>query len=237
MTERRLIVNLDGVAMLRGAGGGQDPDPVAAATLALLAGADGVSVQLREDRRSIQDRDARVLRQTVRRGFGMEIAAAPEVMKVALEIRPDAITLVGDLPHERAGAAGIDVAAQIGALGDIVRALQDGKIAASLLVAPDLEQVKCAHRVGARGVRLDAGRFAEDGPDRDKELERLQDAARLAAKLGLAVSVGGALDYENVRRLLPIAEISEFHASHAICARALLLGIERAVREMKELLA
>lgn len=235
MMERRVVVHLDGMAIVRRAGGGADPDPVAAATLTQLAGADGVAVQLREDRRYIQDRDARVLRQTVTRGFGLDIAPVPEMMKVALEIRPDTVTLTTELPDQIEKGRGVDVAAQIGSLGEILRALEDGKIATAVAVMPDLEQVKAAHRADSRAVRLDASRFAEDGPDRGQELERIADAARLAAKLGLGVAVGGALAYRDLKPLAALDVVGELHVGHAVAARAMLVGLDRAVRELVEL--
>ena len=235
MRERRLVVGLDAVAQMRQSRAGRDPDPVAAATLALLAGADGVSIRLHVDRRPVLDRDARVLRQTVERGFVMNIGTLPELMKVALEVRPDTATLVPELPDALASGAGLDVAAQIGALGEIVRSLEDGKIQSGLLIAPDLEQVKSAHKVGVASVQLSTARFAEGGPDRDDELARLSDAARLAHKLGLEVSVGGRLDSRNLKPLLAIDDISEFRVGHAVMSRALLVGLERAVRELRTL--
>ena len=234
-TERKLIVGLDQMAAVRQARGGREPDPVAGATLALLAGADGVGVHLRQDRAHVSDRDARVLRQTVERGFVMNIGTLPEMMKVALETRPDAVTLVPEVPEALTPAGGLDVPSQLGALGEIARALEDGKIQSGLLIAPDLEHVKSAHRVGVAAVQLHTARFAEGGPDRDEELERIRDAARLAHKLGLMVAVGGRLDYRNVKALLTIDEISEFRIGYAIMARALLVGLERSVREMKGL--
>ena len=235
MRERRLIVGLDQVAAVRQAREGREPDPVAAATLAVLAGADGVSVHMRRDRLHVQDRDVRVLRQTVERGFVMNIDALPEMMKVALEIRPDAVTLVPELPETLASGAGLDVQTQMGALGELVRALEDGKVPSSLRVAPDIEQVKSAHRVGVSGVQLHTARFAEGGPDRDDELQRLRDAARLARKLGLEVSVGGQLDARSLKPLLEIDEIDEFRIGYAVVARGLLVGLERAVRELRAL--
>ena len=237
MSARRLIANLDAVAHLRQAHGEHEPDPVTAATLALLAGADGVNVHLREDRAHTQDRDARVLRHTVRRGFSMDIAPLPELMKVVLELRPDSVTLVP--PHGPQGPGrrtGVDVVAQLGSLGELVRALSDGKIEPCFLVAPDLEQIKAAHRVGAQRVRLEASRFAEAGPDREQAFEALRDAARLAGKLGLQVAVGGGLDAPSVRALAGVAEISEFCVGHALAARSLWVGFEAAVRELRALL-
>ncbi len=235
MRERRVIVGLEQVAAVRQARQGREPDPVAAATLALLAGADGVSVELRPDRLHVQDRDARVLRQTVERGFQMQLPALPELIRLALEIRPDSVTLLPEIPDSLSPAAGLDVAAQIGVLGELARALEDGKIQSGVLIAPDIEQVKSAHRAGVASVQLHTVRFAEGGPDCDDEFARLGDAARLSHKLGLRVAAGGCLDYRSLRALLEIEEIDEFRVGYAVVARGLLVGLERAVRELRAL--
>lgn len=235
MRERRVIVGLEQVAAVRQARQGREPDPVAAATLALLAGADGVSVELRPDRLYVQDRDARVLRQTVERGFHMQLPAQPDLIRLALEIRPDGVTLLPEIADSLAPAAGLDVAAQIGALGEVARALEDGKIQSGVLIAPDIEQVKSAHRAGVAAVQLHTFRFAEGGPDRDDEFARLGDAARLSRKLGLRVAAGGSLDYRSLRSLLEIEEIDEFRIGYAVVARGMLVGLERAVQELKAL--
>lgn len=232
-----LIVGLDHVATVRQAGSGADPDPVAAATLALLAGADGVSIHLREDRIGVQDRDARVLRQTVRSGFHMFVAPLPEMMKVALEVRPDAVTLVPEQPEELDLTGGLDVPTELASLGETVRALRDGNVECSLLVTPDVDQIRAVHRIGAHGVQVQTSRFAEGGPDCGDELERIHDAVRLSSKLGLAVSLGGGLDYRNLGPLLALDGLHQLRIGHSIIARALLLGLDRAVRELKSLLA
>lgn len=236
MSERRLLVRLDDVALLRQAHGGAEPDPVAAATLAGLAGAHGVAVHLREDRRHVQDRDARTLRQTVRSEFRLDIAPVPEMLKVALELRPDSAVLVPELPEDLSPGGGLDVTTELGALGEMVQALEDGKIRPGLLIRADLEQVKSAHRVGARFVQLCTERYSENGPDRAEEFERLRDSARLARKLGLRVGVGGGLDARRVRALRELPEVTEFCVGRALIARALLLGMDRAVGELVTLL-
>jgi pyridoxine 5-phosphate synthase len=232
---RRLVVRLDDTALLRQAHGSAEPDPVAVATLALIAGADGVAVHLREDRMHVQDRDARILRQTVRHGFRMDIGPLPEMLKVALEVRPDTVVLVPELPGELRTEGGLDLQSELAGLGEMVRALGDGKIAAGVRIAPDLEQVKAAHRAGVSSVQLCTARYTEDGPDRARELERLRDSARLAGRLGLDVCAGGGLDTRNLRPLLPIEELSGFCVGRALSARALLVGVERAVRELRDL--
>jgi pyridoxine 5-phosphate synthase len=235
MSERRLVVNVDHVATVRQARRGVEPEPVTAAALALLGGADGIVVHLREDRRHIQDRDVRLLRQTVHALFCLEMAATQEMLKVALEVRPSSVTLVPERREELTTEGGLDVQTRLGEIGEIVRALADGGIRSCLFIAPDLEQIKAAHRVGARAVEIHTGRYAEHGPDHEAELRRIEDAIKLAKKLGLEIGVGHGLDYRNVLRLARIAEIEEFSIGHSIVSRALFTGIEAAVREMKSL--
>lgn len=235
MTERRLVVNLDHVATVRQTRSGVEPDPVTAATLALLAGADGISVHLREDRRHVQDRDLRVLRQTIHGRLCLEMAATQEMLKVALDVRPDSVTLVPERPEELASAGGLDVQSRIGEIGEMARALHESGIRTGLCIDPDLEQVKAAHRVGARAVELHAGRYGERGPDHEEVLRKLEDAVRLAAKLKLEIGVGHGIDYGNVGKLAENDLIDEFSVGHAIVARAIYVGMERAVREMKQL--
>jgi pyridoxine 5-phosphate synthase len=235
MSERRLVVNVDHVATVRQARRGLEPDPVTAAALAQLGGADGIVVHLREDRRHIQDRDVRLLRQTVHGQFCLEMAATQEMLKVALEVRPSSVTLVPERREELTTEGGLDVQSRIGEIGEIVRALGDGGVRSCLFVDPDLEQIKAAHRVGARAVEIHTGRYAERGPDHENEVRRIEDAIRLAAKLHLEIGVGHGLDYRNVVRLARIGEIEEFSVGHSIVSRAIFVGLEAAVREMKSL--
>ncbi len=235
MKPRRVVVSLDEPALLRQMRGGAEPDLVAAATLAQLAGADELAVHLREDRMHIQDRDLRVLRLTLRRGFRMDIAPLPESLKVALEIRPDAVTLVPELPGELRSYGGLDVQTELGELGEMVRALEDGGIRAAIRLAADTEQVKAAHRAGARQVELCTGHLNDEAPDRAELLGQLSDAARLAQKLGLEVSVAGGLEAGTVRELAAIPSLTGFRVGHALVVRALLVGMERAVRELRTL--
>jgi pyridoxine 5-phosphate synthase len=230
---RRLVVNVDHVATVRQARGVHDPDPVAAANLALLGGANGIVVHLREDRRHVQDRDVRLIRQVVHRYFCLEMAATPEMLKVALEVRPTAVTLVPERREELTTEGGLDVRANATQLAEVVRALEEVRVRARLFIDPDLEQVKSAHRVGAVAVEIHTGRYAEGGPATQDEFERICDAVRLAAKLRLEVGVGHGLDYANVEPLVALREIDEFSIGHSIVARAVFVGMERAVAEMK----
>jgi pyridoxine 5-phosphate synthase len=232
--ERRLVIGLEPIAELRDRSGGWEPDPVAAATLAMLAGADGVSLALRPDGGRAQERDARLLRETQPRSFGLEIAGHTTLVRLALEVRADWVVVSERSPDARRGS-GVDLMAQTAALGEVVRALEEAKIATHVCVAPDFEQLKTAHRVGASGVRLDTTRYAAS-PARDAaELQRLADAARLAHKLGLEVSAGGGLDYESARGLAGQADLRTLELGRAVAARAVLVGLERAVREMRAL--
>jgi pyridoxine 5-phosphate synthase len=235
VSERRLVVNVDHVATVRQARLAQEPDPVTAATLALLGGADGIVVHLREDRRHIQDRDVRLLRQTVHGRFCLEMAATQEMLKVALDVRPTSVTLVPERREELTTEGGLDVQTRLGEVGEICRALADSHIRSCLFIEPDLEQVKAAHRVGARAIEIHTGRYAERGPDHEDVVRRIEDAARLATKLKLEVGVGHGLDYRNVPRLAENDLIDEFSIGHSIVSRALYVGMERAVREMREL--
>jgi len=237
MQRVRLVVNVDHVATLRQVRQGVEPDPIAAAQLALLGGADGIVCHLREDRRHVQERDVRLLRQTVHPLFCLEMAPTQDMLKVALDVRPDSVTLVPERREELTTEGGLDVLSALGEIGERVRALHESKIRTCLFVAPDLEQVKAAHRVGARAIELHTGRYAEHGPDRDEELRRIRDAVRLATKLKLEVGVGHGLDYRNVDALVEIAEIEELSIGHSIVSRAVLVGMERAVREMRERMA
>ncbi len=235
MSKRRLIVNVDHVATLRQARQAREPDPVAAATLAQLGGADGIVVHLREDRRHIQERDVRVLRQTVHEHFCLEMAPTSEMLKIALEVRPDSVTLVPERREELTTEGGLNVTAEISAIGEIVRTLDDNLVRSCLFVDPDLEQIKAAHRVGARAVEIHTGRYADGGADRGKELARIFDAVRLASKLDLEIGVGHGLDQGNVEALAEVDAIAEFSIGHSIVSRAVLVGMERAVAEIKAL--
>ena len=232
---RRLVVNVDHVATVRQARQGASPDPVTAATLAMIGGADGIVVHLREDRRHVQDRDVRVLRQTVQRLLCLEMAATQEMLKIALEVRPTSVTLVPERREELTTGGGLDVAVQLGAIGEMVRAFRDGHVRSCLFSDPDLDQVKASHRVGADAVEIHTGRYAEGGPALPEEQRRIEDSVRLATKLGLEVGVGHGLDYDNVRPLAANPEIHEFSIGHSIVGRAILVGMERAVAEMKAL--
>jgi pyridoxine 5-phosphate synthase len=235
----RLGVNVDHVATLRQARRATYPDPVTAAALAELAGADQITIHLREDRRHIQDRDLLVLRKTVGTRLNLEMAAAQEMVKIAYEVKPDMVTLVPERREELTTEGGLDAVGARDHVRRVVKTLRDADIEVSLFIDADLDQVKSAHRAEANTVEFHTGRYCDArlAGDRRQELSRLVDACKAAAKLGLQVAAGHGLNYQNVLPVAGIAEIEELNIGHAIVARAVLVGMERAVREMKELLA
>ncbi len=234
----RLGVNIDHVATLRQARGGTDPDPLAAAVLVELAGADGLVVHLREDRRHIQDKDLQLLREVVRTKLDLEMAADEVMAKIALSVKPDLVTLVPEKRQELTTEGGLDVAGQRDRIQAILAMLHDGGIPVSLFIEPDLNQVKAAHKVAADFVELHTGRYANAtrSKEADAEFEAITQAAKLAYKLGMGVNAGHGLNYRNVKRLTHIPEIVEYNIGHSIIARALLVGLQQAVQEMKRLL-
>jgi pyridoxine 5-phosphate synthase len=234
----RLGVNVDHVATLRQARRASYPDPVAAAALAELGGAQQITIHLREDRRHIQDRDLRVLRETVQTLLNLEMAATPEMVKVAYEHKPNMVTLVPERREEITTEGGLDANAQRDALRKIVKNLKDGDLPVSLFIDPDLEQVRASHKLDANQVELHTGRYCEARNERDRQLEltRILDAAKAAAKLGLRVAAGHGLNYDNVQPIVAIEEIEELNIGHSIVSRAVLVGFERAVRDMMRLM-
>jgi pyridoxine 5-phosphate synthase len=232
----RLGVNIDHVATVRQARRAKEPDPVHAAVLAELGGADGITVHLRGDRRHIQDRDVQVLRQTVRARLNVEMATTQEMTHLALTVKPDQVTLVPERREELTTEGGLDVVLNSTQIRPVVRTLREGGIEVSLFVDPELEQVKEAHKLDARAIEINTAAWSDalDGRAREAALRKLTDAARLARKLGLHVHAGHGLDYRNVGPVAALTEITELNIGHAIVARAVLVGMERAVREMVE---
>ncbi len=216
-----------------------EPDPIAAAVLAELAGADGLVVHLREDRRHIQNRDLTLLREVIQTKLDLEIAAEESMVKVALGVKPHLVTLVPERRQELTTEGGLEVAAHRDRIEKLIQLLHDGSIPVSLFIDPNLNQVKAAHKVGADYIEIHTGRYANARrlKEEQAELENIAQAAKLAYKLGLGVNAGHGLNYRNVRRLTQIPEIVEYNIGHSIVARAVLVGLERAVREMKELIA
>ena len=234
----RLGVNIDHVATVRQARRAASPDPVQAAVLAELGGADGITVHLRSDRRHIQDRDVELLRQVVKTRLNLEMAATQEMVRVALTVRPHQVTLVPERREELTTEGGLDVVLNSVHLKPVARSLGEGGIEVSLFVDPSLEQVKEAHKIGVRAVEINTAAWADAADEKAREaaLRKVEDAARLGRKLGLQVHAGHGLDYVNVGRVAALPEISELNIGHALVARAVLVGMERAVREMAQAL-
>jgi pyridoxine 5-phosphate synthase len=232
----RLGVNIDHVATVRQARRAQEPDPVQAAVLAELGGADGIGVHLRSDRRHIQDRDVEILRQLVRTRLNLEMAPTQEMARIALTTKPHQVTLVPERRDEITTEGGLDVVLNSVQLKPLVKTLQEGGVEVSLFVDPDLEQVKAAHKLDARAVEINTAAYADaaDHKAREAALRKLADAARLGRRLGLAVHAGHGLGYANVGAVAALGELSELNIGHSIVSRALLVGMERAVREMVE---
>ena len=234
----RLGVNIDHVATLRQARRGREPDPVWAAAIAELAGADGITVHLREDRRHILDRDVRLLRETVRTRLNLEAAASPEIVAIALEIRPDQVTFVPERREEVTTEGGLDVVANHDRVSRAVQSCLDAGLEVSLFIDPDLEQVEASAGLGARAVELHTGRYAEaesrGEPALAVELDALVRAGFRANELGLHLHAGHGLNYKNVGAVARIPCMRELNIGHAIISRAVFAGLDRAVREMRE---
>ena len=231
-----LGVNIDHIANVRQARRTVEPDPVTYALLAELGGADGITVHLREDRRHIQDRDVELLRQTVRSRLNLEMAATAEMEAIALRIRPDMVTLVPEKRQEVTTEGGLDVAGQLQSLQGLVGRLQDAGIGVSLFVDADAAQLEASAATGARWVELHTGTYAEASwAQQPAELERLVLGSAAAQRLGLRVNAGHGLTYQNVEPVAAIAGMEELNIGHTIVARALAVGLQQAVAEMKAL--
>jgi pyridoxine 5-phosphate synthase len=235
----RLAVNVDHVANIRQARGIDIPDPVTAAMAAELAGASGIVVHLREDRRHIQERDVRLLRQMVKTKLNLEMAATDEMIGLARDIVPDVVTLVPEKREELTTEGGLDVEGNLRHIEKAIASLRDEGIAVSAFVDPDIGQVKSSLEAGARIVELHTGSYAEaqDEDSMDIEVRKIEKAAGFAAKAGLKVSAGHGLDYRNVEGVAWIPEIEEMSIGHSIVARAVMVGMDRAVREMLALIS
>lgn len=233
----KLGVNIDHVATVREARKAQEPEPVAAAVLAELGGADGITIHLRADRRHIKDRDLRLLRQVVKTKLNLEMAATEGMLKIALEVKPDQVTLVPEKPNEITTEGGLDVENNQEMVAQAVGRLKGGGITVSIFVDPDPVQVKASKESGADAIEIHTGLYAEaQGGEREKEYRKIVEAAQLAQNLGLIVHAGHGLDYRNVGPIASIPGIGELNIGHSIVARSVLVGMERAVQEMKGLL-
>jgi len=230
----KLGVNVDHVATVRQARRTTEPDPVTAAAIAELAGADSITVHLREDRRHIQDRDVELLRRTVKTRLNLEMAATDEMVGIALKILPDCVTLVPERRAELTTEGGLNVIHHRQLLQRQIVLLRQGGICVSLFVDPDLEQIKTSHRIGADYVEIHTGGYCDaiNAELRRQELTRLDTAFRAGRKLGLGVNAGHGLDYRNLRAVVALGGVEEFNIGHSIVARAVLVGMDQAVREM-----
>lgn len=235
----RLGVNIDHVATLRQARKTVPyPDPVFAAYLAEQGGADQITVHLREDRRHIQDRDLKILKETVQTRLNLEMANTQEMVKIALYLKPFSVTFVPERREEITTEGGLDVVSHQSVLQKTTQLLKEAGIRVCMFIDPDLDQVRASHKVGAHAIEIHTGRYCEAKAEKDEEREfqAILNATKTASKLGLKVHAGHGLNYHNIKRLLQIEEIEEYNIGHSIVARAIFVGMEQAVREMVELI-
>jgi pyridoxine 5-phosphate synthase len=231
----RLGVNIDHVATLREVRGGREPDPVWAAVMAELGGADVITIHLREDRRHIQERDLRLLRQTLQVPLNMELAVEPGVIDLALDVRPHQATFVPERREELTTEGGLDVIGKFDGIALALARCRDAGINVALFIDPDPKQVEAAVKLGVTGIELHTGRYAiaAEGPGRNRELEILKAAAVTAVNSGLELHAGHGLNYQNVAAVARLDHMEELNIGHSIVSRALFVGLTQAVREMK----
>lgn len=230
----KLAVNVDHIATLRQARGVNYPDPVTAAMVAETAGADGIVVHLREDRRHIQERDVRILRQMVQTKLILEMASTPEMLGIALNIKPDLVTLVPEKREELSTEGGLDIITHFNSIKESVKLLHNAGIKTSIFIDPDLDQIKTAHKMDADLIEIHTGAFcdATTESDKNKEFAKIVDAAKMASKLKLGVNAGHGIGYDSIKSFKGLSEIDEFSIGHSIVARATISGMEQAVRDM-----
>ncbi|MGA3173488.1 MAG: pyridoxine 5'-phosphate synthase [Syntrophorhabdales bacterium] len=230
---QELMVNIDHIATLREARGTYYPDPVHAAGIVEMAGASGIIVHLREDRRHIKDRDVRLLREVVRTKLNLEMAATDEMVGIARDVLPDMVTLVPEKRQELTTEGGLDVAGNTGRIAAVVAGLKEKGIAVSLFVNADETQVRAARAVAADMIEIHTGHFADSARRlKEAELARIIAAARMGKNEGMGVNAGHGLNYDNVGAIAAIPEIDELSIGHSIVARAVMVGLDRAVRDM-----
>jgi len=234
----KLGLNVDHIATVRQARGGTEPDPVTAAAIGELAGAEGITVHLREDRRHIQDRDLEILRRTVQTKLNLEMAATAEMVSAALRIQPEQCTLVPEKRQELTTEGGLDVIGNLVAVSSAVTELHKAGIIVSLFVDPDPAQITASKESGADAIEIHTGRYAEakGSTAQHRELTAIADAVKLGNDLGLTVHAGHGLNYVNIIPLAGMSGIEEFNIGHSIISRAVLVGLDRAVREMAALI-
>ena len=233
-----LAVNVDHVATLRQARGIDIPDPVTAGAMAELAGADGVVVHLREDRRHIQDRDVGILRQTVKTKLILEMAATPEMIDIAQDIKPEVVTLVPEKREELTTEGGLDLQAHGDVVSGAIQTLQKARIRVSIFVDADLDQIKLAHGMDADFVEIHTGTYcdAETPEERAEAFNRIVDSVKLAHEFRLGINAGHGLGYQTIKAFKGLSEIDEFSIGHSIIARSVFVGLDQAVREMVSLI-
>ena len=235
----RLAVNIDHIATIREARKTDEPDPVAAAIICELAGAQGITVHLRGDRRHIQDRDVELLRKTVTTHLNIEMAATSEMVRIAQTIKPDQVTLVPERKDEVTTEGGLDVVLHSGNVDKVVHQLLDARIDVSIFVDPDLEQIRQCNKLKSPKIEINTGRYADAwrGGNWAAELDKIALAARAARKMGITVLAGHGLTYRNIDAIARLEEIEELNIGHSIISRAALVGLDAAVREMAALMS
>lgn len=235
---QKLMVNIDHVATLREARGTYYPDPVYAAGIAEMAGASGIIIHLREDRRHIKDRDLRILREVVKTKLNLEMAAIAEMVNIAREIKPDMITLVPEKREELTTEGGLDVVGLSGKVKKAIERIKEKGIRVSLFIDPEEEQIAEAHKIHADMIEIHTGAYcdAKNGAMQERELKKVVNAARKGKELGLGVNAGHGLHYHNVREIVAIKNIDELSIGHSIIARAVFVGLDRAIRDMLALM-
>lgn len=233
-----LGLNIDHVATIRNARGGVEPDPIAAAAIAELAGADAITVHLREDRRHINDRDVRILKKTIKTRLNLEMAATEEMQQIALEIKPYSVTLVPEKRQELTTEGGLNVISHKTILSEYVKPLIDNGIIVSLFIDPNFKQVEAAAETGAQFIELHTGQYAEafNTEEENAAFKNLQEAALCADDMNLRVNAGHGLNYQNTRKILTIKNLEELNIGHSIISKAVFVGLEKAVKDMKYIL-
>lgn len=234
----KFSLNIDHFATVRNARGGQQPDPVTAALIAEQAGADGIVCHLREDRRHINERDVRLLRELIKTKLDLEMAATDEIVKIACDVGPELATLVPEKRQELTTEGGLNVIDNISRLKETIAELHESEIEVSLFVEPDLEQIDASAEINSDFIEIHTGVFANALSEEEQfdELERIRAAVKQAKKLGLGVNAGHGLDYQNIKIFREVPDIDEVSIGHAVVAHAMFVGIERAVKEMIDLL-
>lgn len=234
----RLCLNVDHIATLRNARGETQPDPVTAALMAEQVGIDGIVVHLREDRRHINERDVRLLRELITTKLDLEMAATPEIIKIACDVQPELATIVPEKRQELTTEGGINVIDNIDRLSSAIKDLHKSDVAVSLFIEPDIDQINAAAEVNSDFIEIHTGIFANAITEEDQfdELERVRIAAKHAKKLGMGVNAGHGLNYINMKQMIQVTEIDEVSIGHAILARAVIVGLKEAIQEMRKII-